>query len=369
LAKSVMRYILKKSDVKGNIPFNNVGHGVVTSKFYQTSDQQLFFFLLLSEYLRITSDYEFLLEKVEYYPFHHAPGQTVLHRIGEYYRYLKEDVGIGPHGLVRLGNSDWNDIVFYRMDTKYNANYYFNESFMNTTMAASVLPKLVKELEFASERASFQDQRGYIKSLTTSLSYYRDGIWDSFLKEHGDRTFAKRMYFNKLPVGVDNMFLEPQGYLMQVEEYGIKRKAALYAEIKKRILDSEKSGARQEEKMELSELYFGSRENGGIWYSLNGPLILGLSTWNKEAAWELFHRMTLKNQMEQFPQYWSCYWSSFDAVNSSILPSEGLHAQHITWTPENTKMTYCAHIHAWLLYSYKYLNDLNESLNDDQEGN
>ena len=109
-------------------------------------------------------------------------------------------------------------------------------------------------------------------------------ILDSFLEEHADRTFAKRMYFNNEAVGVDNMFLEPQGFLMQIEEYSESRKSLLYSEIRKRILDSEKTGARQEEKMELSELHFGSRENGGIWYSLKGPLVIGLSTWNRPAA-------------------------------------------------------------------------------------
>lgn len=357
LAKSVLRYILKKSDVKGTIPFNHTGNGVVTSKFYQTSDQQLFFFYLLKEYLRITGDYDFLNEEIAYYPFKDTRKERVLHRVGEYYRYLKEDVGLGPHGLVRLGNSDWNDIVFYRMDTKYNSFYYQNESLMNTTMAVAVLPGLSAALKKAGEKEAFFGDAAYIKAISEDMDHFRKGVWDSFLEDHGDRSFAKRMYFNQEAVGVDNMFLEPQGFLMQVEEYDNSRKAELWSEIQKRILDSEVTGARQEEKMELSELYFGSRENGGIWYSLNGPLIIGLSTWNKDAAWGLFNRLTLNHQSKAFPQYWSSYWSSFDAIDSSILPSEGLHAQHITWTPEGTKMTYCAHIHAWLLYTYKFLKE------------
>ena len=97
-------------------------------------------------------------------------------------------------------------------------------------------------------------------------------------------------------------------------------------------------GGRQEEKIELFELNCGSRENGGIWYSLNGPPIHGFSTWNKDAASKLFHRLTLKLQAEQFPQYWSCYWSSFDATEPSIGPGEGFHAQHITWSPGDNQI-------------------------------
>lgn len=225
-------------------------------------------------------------------------------------------------------------------------------------MAASILPKLSLQLRNAANHKSISDQKPYIEKLCTSLDQYREHIWKSFLKDNGERTFARRMYFNRKPVGDDNMFLEPQGFLMQVEDFSIQQKKVLYTEIKDRILDDEVLGARQEEKMELSEDFFGSRENGGIWYSLNGPLIIGLSTWNKDAAWELFHRLTLKNQTEHFPQYWSCYWSSFDSVDSSILPSEGLHAQKEMWDTTDLKMTYCSHIHAWLLYSYYYLNEL-----------
>lgn len=357
LAKSVIRYILKKSDRKGNIPFQDLGNGVVTSKYYQTSDQQLFFFMLISEYLRITGDYEFLQEEVAYYPSADAGTKTVLKRIGEYYRYLKEEVGLGPHGLIRLGNSDWNDLVFYRLKSQYNTHYLQNESLMNTTMAASIIPKLTTELNKATRLESFKQDTAYIANLTNSMMIYRNTLWDSFKADHGNRSFAKRMYFANNAVGEKNMFLEPQGFLMQVDDYSLDQKKLLYKEIKERILDVEKIGARQEEKEELSEYNFGSRENGGIWYSLNGPLIIGLATWNKEAAWELYHKMTLKNQMIEYPQYWSCYWSSFDSVDSSILPSEALHTQEV-WIADGTKMTYCSHIHAWLLYSYKYLSEL-----------
>ncbi len=359
LAKSILRYVLKKSDTKGNIPFMDMGNGMVTSMYFQTSDQQLFFFMLLAEYLRITKDYNFLLEEVPCFPAKKDTRKiTVLNRLGGYFRNLKEEIGVGPHGLIRLRNSDWNDIVFYKLDTKYNAFFLSNESLMNTTMAASILPKLNKELQIAANQPAFANDTVYISNLTTSISKYRDKVWNAFLIDNGNRTFARRMYFNNKSVGDDNMFLEPQGFLMQVNDFSVEKKQTLYNEIQNRILNSEITGARQEEKPEISADDFGTRENGGIWYSLNGPLVIGLSTWNKDAAWNLFHRLTLKNQSEKFPQYWSCYWSSFDSVDSSVLPSEGIHAQLKGWKTLNQKVTYCSHIHAWLIYSYKYLNEL-----------
>lgn len=351
LAKSILRYTLKKSYKNGNIPFQDKGYGHVTSKYMYTSDQELYFLFAISEYLRITKDYDFLKEQVNY--FSSDETESVLKRMSEYYRYFKEEVGTGPKGLVKLRNSDWNDLVFYKLDSKYNASFNSNESHMNTTMLVSFFDKLAAELKNAGENILLADEKEYLHQFATDLTKYRAMVWEAFLKDHGDRTFAKRMHFAWETIGDDNMFLEPQGFLMQIEEYEWERKKALYSEIKNRIMANEKLGARQVEKIELSEEFFGTRENGGFWYSLNGPLVIGLSTWNTNAAWDLFHKQTLKHQAKQFPNYWTSYWTSFDALDSSILPSEGLRAQHRF--PANMKTTHCAHIHAWLVYEYCYL--------------
>lgn len=353
LAKSIIRYTLKKTYTNGNIPFNERGYGISTSKYYYTSDQELYLLMLMSEYLRITKDYEFLNEQVPYYLT--KVTKSVLERVGECYSYFKYEVGLGPNGLVLLRNSDWNDIIFYRMDTKYNASFDSNESHMNTTMLASYFPKLATQLKLASESKTLNGNEDYALRFSNDMKAYSDKVWSNFLKDHGDRTFARRMYFSWSEIGKDNMFLEPQGFLMQNPEYPIERKKVLYQEIKDRILDSETIGARQEEKQEISKLYFGSRENGGIWFSLNGPLVIGLSTWNKEAAWKLFRMQTLQNQAKHFPNYWTSYWNSFDSVDSSILPSEGLAAQRFG---KDVRTTYCSHIHAWLVYEYLYLTEL-----------
>jgi cellobiose phosphorylase len=354
LAKSIMRYTLKKSYKNGNIPFLDKGYGHVTSKYMYPSDQQLYFLFAMAEYLRITNDYEFLNEKVSY--FSSDESKTLLDRMAEYYRYFKEEVGTGPRGLVKLRNSDWNDLVFYKMDSKYNASFNTNESHMNTTMLVSFFDKLAAELKNASKQDALADEKDELLQFSANIIDYRKNVWQAFLKDHGERSFSKRMYFADKVIGDDNMFLEPQGFLMQIKEYGVDRKKELYDEIQSRILNSEKIGARQVEKIELSEEYFGSRENGGMWYSLNGPLVIGLSTWNMDAAWNLFHKQTLQNQAKQFPKYWTSYWTSFDALDSSLLPSEGLRAQQRF--PADMKTTHCAHIHAWLIYEYLYLKEL-----------
>jgi hypothetical protein len=132
----------------------------------------------------------------------------------------------------------------------------------------------------------------------------------------------------------------------------------LYEEIKMRLMKGEKSGAREQQTPEFDDQEFdkGSRENGGFWYALNGPVILGVATFNKDEARRLLKEMTFDNLSKNFPQYWSSYWSAADNLESSLVPGEGLPDQssHYGDIP-----VYCAHSHAWPLYCYFKLRENN----------
>ena len=121
-------------------------------------------------------------------------------------------------------------------------------------------------------------------------------------------------------------------------------------------MNGEKLGARQQQTPEFEDKGFdkGSRENGGFWYALHGPVILGVSSFDKKEAFRLLKQMSFDNLSKNFPQYWSSYWSAADNLESSLIPEEGLPDQ--TWTYSNIPV-YCAHAHAWPLYCYFKLNE------------
>mgnify|MGYP002442668419 CR=1 FL=1 len=172
----------------------------------------------------------------------------------------------------------------------------------------------------------------------------------------GERKFPRRMYFNGKPYGEENMFLEPQGFTLQINELPDERKRTVYEEMKKRVYPGEKLGARQQQAPEFEDDGYekGSRENGGFWWALNGPVILGVAQFDREEAQRLFNNMTLKHLSEEFPQYWSSYWSAADNLESSLIPEEGLPDQTIDYA---SIPVYCAHPHAWILYCYYRLHE------------
>ncbi len=356
LAKSVLRYMMKRTTPFGEIRLIETGNGYASSERYFTSDQQLFFFLLMSEYLRVTGDYDFLLEEVAYYPVVNQNRASVADFIKKCFLFLRDEIGVGEHGLVKLLNSDWNDAVYYIEKVPYNNVFFTGESHMNSAMAVSVLQTLIHELENAVEKLPESLIQKELLLVADSMKHYRSEILSAFLKDMGERSFPKRMYFNNKPYGEENMFLEPMGYTLMMQELPVKKKRIIYQEMKKRVYNGEVLGAREQEQPEFEDEAFdkGSRENGGFWWALNGPVILGVKTFDKKEAWGLLENMRMENFSRNFPKYWSAYWSAADNIESSLIPEKGLPDQSLTYW---SIPVYCAHPHAWILYCYYVLSD------------
>jgi len=356
LVKSTLRYMRKRTTAWGEIRLIEQGYGVANHWVFNTSDQQLFYFQLLSEYLRVTNDYEFLLEETACYPpIQNMPAYNGIETMEQCFKFLRDEVSTGSHGLVRLLNSDWNDAVFFELKEPYMGVVASGESHMNTAMALSVFARLLPQIEKIKSNPHFTRYQSNIVQLHQSITLYRQKLLAAFISDLGNRTFSRRMYFANKPFGDDNMFLEPQGFMLQIPELSVERKQALYNEMKQRLYNGEKLGAREQQAPQFNFQAKGSRENGGFWYSLNAPVIVGVSQFNKEEAWKLFRNMTFNNYAKQFPNFWTSYWSSADNIESSLLPSEGLtdRAGNYWESP-----VYCSHPHAWLLYCYYYLNTL-----------
>ncbi|WP_429374175.1 GH36-type glycosyl hydrolase domain-containing protein [Paenibacillus sp. DS2015] len=356
LARSVLRYMLKRTTPFGDILLMEKGNGYAGNERYFASDQQLFFFMLLSEYLRVTGDYEFLKDEVEPYPVVNQAKTTVLNLLEKCFIFLRDDIRVGSHGLVRLLNSDWNDAVYYIVDVPYNTVLFTGESHMNSAMAISILQDLIPELHNAGNIPAMESSRPKIEKLCKSMKLYRSSVLEAFMKDLGDRTFPRRMYFNGKAYGDDNMFLEPQGYTLLIDELPEPRKKVLYNEMLQRVYSGEKLGAREQETPEFEDEHFdkGSRENGGFWWALNGPVILGVSQFDKAEARRLIKNMTFSNYAKSFPEYWSSYWSAADNVESSLIPEEGLPDQSNDYS---NIPVFCAHPHAWILYCWLRLNE------------
>jgi cellobiose phosphorylase len=346
IARSTLRFIMKRMLPDGEIKLNDQGFGWSPSGAQQTSDQQLYFFLLLAEYLRVTRDASVLQQQIGYYPLENSGHDTGLAHVRQAFLFLRDRVGVGAHGIVRRWNSDWNDMFgWWQSPIPYNTEFQVGESHMNSAMAIAILGDLAAAVDALHNPAATE--------LTAAMREYRSQLHDAFTRDLGDRAFPRRAWVDyKTPLGEDNMWLEPQGYTLLIPEFDVARKRRLFTELQLRLLSHEALGARQiESPTPQSATPAGSRENGGFWYALNGPLILGVATFDRHAAQDLLRRMTFTNYAKNFPDYWTGQWSASDSLDSSLLKTSGL----------SIAIPWCAHAHAWPLYCYLRLRSAGEA--------
>lgn len=346
LAKSCLRYVLKHTEPDGEIKRGNGGFGYTQPGIYKESDEQLFLFNTLAEYLRITKDYAFLNERVELYPAEHGKTETVFNLILKQFVYLRDEIGVGPTGLVKIQNSDWSD-SFFRLHSP-NRYIWSAESHLNSAMVLAIFPRFIDQLTRA----------GHPKAapLVSALQAYHDVIEKAYLNDLGNRKFSARAYLNKsLRFGVDDVTMEPQGYLLQIPSLSIERKKEIYNYVYSKLGAPEKLGLRNREKKYWGDAPNG--EDGGIWYSLQYPVIVALADFDKEEGWRLMRKFSFANFADNFPQYWVGHWTAPDEINSSLL-REGLYEFWIHLKDMRQAFQgYCSHPHAWPLYCYFRLKE------------
>jgi len=356
LAKSTIRFVLSKMTDQGEIKYTDFGYGKTSNSAWNTSDQQLYLFQGLGEYLRITGDVGFWDEETTYLPRRAHRTGTVLEKVDRALTYLRDEVGFGPHGLIRLMNSDWSDMVF--ADRSVLKSWHTAESHMNTAMAVAVLPNLIRQLE-VYRSGTKPAQAALAETLSASLRHYLDRIRRAWDQDLGDRPFSTRLHFDRdESFGAEDLHIEPQSHLLQIEDFPAERKRRLWTEVQARLDAGEVLGPRQRElPVEGGLIEPFVSENGGFWYSLAGQMIIGVASFDMPEAERLLRRMTFENFSRAYPGYWTGLWSGADTVNSAAsgdlagLPrpdNNGL------WT---TFASYCAHAHAWPIYCWARLQE------------
>ena len=356
LAKSTIRYTLCKMTYQGEIKYTDFGNGETSNSAWNTSDQQLYLFQALAEYLRITKDWSILEGETSYLPKEANFRGSTLEKLERAFVYLRDEVATGSHGLVRLMNSDWSDMVY--VDTSVLRYLHTAESQMNSGMVMAVMPNLIEQLtNYGEQRGG--DTAARVVRLTTGMQLYLDRISKSMMRDMDGRTFAKRVYLDaNTAMGDEAMHLEPQSFLLQAPAFPTERKQILWREMQNRLLDGEVLGPRQREKPVVGGgMEPGVSENGGFWYALAGQAVIGVATIDRAAALVLLERMTFRNFSAHYRDYWVGHWTAPDTINSVFCGDlAGLPR------PDNNGLWsifagYCAHAHAWPIYCYNRIRE------------
>jgi hypothetical protein len=334
LARDTLRLIMSLQHHRtGTIPYSFCGHGYQHSAIIHDapSDLDLFFLMAFNEYLAATGDMDFLSREIPFYSAGEqtqlppgAQGRTVLDHLRAAVVHLIHVVGIGEHGLIRVGDGDWSDGVVFETVTRvggvafpawFENSKAHGESIPNTQMALHVLPPTIALLQQHDPELSEQLQQ-FLSGLEAAVQQQWNGHW---------YTRAILRDPHNQPVILDNnrINLESQVWaLISGASQRNKGEDTLIRSVVMLLDDPSPTGATL-------------LEGEQIWPAVSQLLTWGYCRSRPDLAWRSLLRHTFAAHAAIFPAVWINTWSGPDAVycRASKINSGG------TWQSAATPMT------------------------------
>ncbi|MEM3207838.1 MAG: hypothetical protein QXQ87_07395, partial [Halobacteria archaeon] len=320
MAREVLRFLFRIQKASGRLPWDYSGYGARDLHIMEPSDGDLWLFWLAIEYLFATRDFGLLDETFPFHPRHEGRAGTGWEHLRASWRHLRDEVGTGAHGLLRLKFSDWSDEM--APDAGRNPlgpllGWHHlrrvrreGESTLNSAMACAVLPRLAELARMRGDREVEREAGEFVAAQRRALLEQWRGRW-----------FNRAWFRPGKEVGADRLYIEPQIWALL---------AGVEPEMEARIVRSLKEMCASPlgaiclfpPEGQLTSRA-GELTSGGIWYLLNMLLVEALSTRDPGAAWEETKRNTLANHATLHPQLWYGTWSGNDSWNGPASPRPG----------------------------------------------
>jgi len=368
LAKSILRFGLKHVNAHGNSLASDEGGGRKPVDPVKKSHEEIYILMAVSEYLYATGDACFLQEEVPFYGYPFQSKETVLDRLTRCFQYIRDEIYIGKHGLIRALTGDLNDcIYFFFQPTHPKINYftYFNQAEVpgNTSFAIYYFDKMSKFLTTHINSIPLENRKKAL-NLAKAMDDYKNVLFNNLIKVWGNKPYLPRLLLGDIVFGQDTMFLESQCYTLGLTDLPVEKRKALWSEVKTRLFDPEKTASRIYDKAittpiddgsgnlinDISNL--GEHENGGSWNYLHVPTMVSILDIDRNSAQLGLKKILLITHAKLYPNYWVGMWTGPDSYNSSLAgANEGLGCDYTRPFP-----VYCAHQHAWPLWLYFKIN-------------
>ena len=367
IVKEIIRYVLKTTKPDGEIPYGIMGSGMILPAPYKPSDQQMWLLWLVSEYILVSRDIDFLKEEIPCYPVYGKKIviKSVKNLLLTCYDYFTNTIGRGKHDLQRISNGDWNDGVILGHISKelYDEIIKHGESVLNAAMASYTIKIFGEMLRFVGDNDNSKKAFEYANIQKEAVHAQWNGKW-----------FKRAWLTEEIGwIGVDQLWLEPQPWAIISGAVDAEQTKILVKSIDKLVRQPSKIGARILSKgIEAMKRELGMRVNGGIWLSINGTLIWALSLVDGNLAWDEWRKNTLAYHAENYPDVWYGIWSGPDVYNSDLSDFPGqthFTEELISWKKKKGEPIYDKtfainwtdfpvmdlHSHAWPLYNTIHL--------------
>ncbi|MCX7620289.1 MAG: hypothetical protein N2037_05515 [Acidimicrobiales bacterium] len=307
-ARDLLRLIMRMTKPNGLSHYAHTGRGQCTAGGVHSSptDLPIFFLWAITEYVWSTGDTTVLGEREPFYPRARGLSATGAERIVLAFNALRDRVGQGPNGLLRVGSGDWADPISAMVRDRH-AFHKHGESGFNTAFAVYALPRAAELIEAQAPEAA-----AAMHAFAGELRRAMESTWTG-------RWFLRGTDGIGGVIGRDHLFVDGQVWALIAKIGSDEQRRVLIDELRERCIDPSPIGATildRPHPIRLGMLAPGWDCNGGVWAAINALLAWGLALHDPKLGWEVLDRQTLAAHAHAYPNVWYGIWSGPDAYNS-----------------------------------------------------
>jgi cellobiose phosphorylase len=233
---------------------------------------------------------------------------------------LRDEIGTGANGHIRMLKADWNDCPLE--DADMDVMHEKGESVLNSAMAAWVLPVYAGLCRRLGDDAQADSAIALADRLRDAVRASWNGNW-----------FHRAYAPGHAPIGEDYCWLEVQPWAILCGAATPAQAQSLLAYIRDHHMKASPVGARLIWPMRVNLPLFGSTDpafgelgtltNGAIWLAINMTLVWAAAKHDPELAWDLWRRLSLAGHTSAYPHIWEGTLSGPDSYNSPEHPRAG----------------------------------------------
>lgn len=315
LARSTLDVMLMMTRPSGSMYYMHTGKGWCTDAVVhkRPSDLPIFLLWAISEYAEATGDTLFLRERIPFYPLHEGVDSTIQDRIVLAFRWIKDRLGVGPHGMLRVGSGDWADPISLMVEDA-GAFHRHGESGLNTAFAAYALGRAARLIRTVDSAAA-DEMEGFAAELSEAMEASWTGEW--YLRGWDGRG---------RPLGESHLFVDAQAFALIAEIGSPKRRRELLERIWARCVEPSPIGALiidRPHPVRHGIIPEGWDCNGGVWAAVNAFLAWGAALLDVERAIECLRKQMLAAHAAAYPNIWYGIWSGPDCYNAFYAEKPG----------------------------------------------
>jgi len=352
LARETIEYCFRTMEPSGRLMYATYGFGKATGVIVHEnpSDLQLFLLWALTDYILFTGDEAFLDLELPLHP-DRSRRRTIRKSVEQALDYFYTKIGLGEHGLARVGDGDWSDgIALFVRDRRRFVKE--GESAFNTAMAIYVLPRLAGVLDKWNRREA-EKARSYAASLKEAVLNCYNGRW-----------FFRGYDGKGTPIGDKHLFLEHHTWLL-ISRVLPDNMARSVIENVYKILDKPSRFGQYvlypPLKTRLEHYAPGWDVNGGVWFAMNFLLTWAYGYYDPNKAWYSLVKNSMAMKATIDPCIWYGIWSGPDSFNADHARRPGETFYHLP-TPGTDFPVMNLNLHACFLLALTRLCGLDPML-------